>query len=182
MPIRAAAAGSGPSSNSRSLPSEGLTLSREEVKGAWGEWLSRWQWDWWVTLTYDPKRRPSASATHTAVGWSLSNRHWHEWLAEAVGDSSGSSPWPGSPFWVRGREPNPWRYGTHFHALVGGVGTDTSRKRAWESWFIKHGLARIEPYDPRRGAGYYVSKYVIKELGDITFSPNLDSMAPRSTN
>jgi hypothetical protein len=168
------AGGSGPSLNSRSLPvtSDGW-LSKAEVLTSWGDWLStRWEWDWWVTLTYDPKRRPSGSATHTAVGWGLSDRHFHEWLAEAVGDSEGSESVLPAPFWLRGREPNKFRYGTHFHALVGGVGTDTSRRRAWEAWFQKHGMARVERYDPARGAGFYVSKYVVKQLGDLQFSRN----------
>lgn len=166
-----AGADSGPSSNSRSLPNSGSDpLSRSEVLGAWGDWLNRYEWDWWVTLTYDPKRAPNGRGGHTAVGWSLSERHWHEWLGQSVGDSQGSASVLPSTYWVRGREPNPYRYGTHFHALVGGVPMGTSRRAAWAAWFEQHGMARIEQYDPRRGAGWYVSKYVVKQLGDIQFS------------
>lgn len=175
MPVVAAAAtDSGPSLNSRSL-SAGW-LSKKEVLTEWGDWLSRtWRWDWWVTLTYDPKRVPSSNGTHTAVGWGLSDRHFHDWLADSVGDSESAESIIPSVYWLRGREPNPWRYGTHFHALIGGVPMGTSRQRAWGAWFKEHGLARIEPYDPTRGAGFYVSKYVVKQLGDLTFSPNAGS-------
>ncbi len=177
MPVVAAAgADSGPSLNSRSLPcSQGDGwLSKREVMDSWGDWLSRtWSWDWWVTLTYDPRKVEAASSTHTATGWAASQRDWTRWLGESVGDAaSAESVLPGV-YWLRGREPNPWRYGTHFHALIGGVPTGTSRRLAWEKWFEPHGMARIEPYDPRRGAGWYVSKYVIKQLGDIQFSPNI---------
>ena len=154
-------------------------LTREEVVGSWGQWLSdSWDWDWWVTLTYDPRRPVGASGTHTAVGWSLSDRHYREWLHEVAQDAAkrdGRPPLGNSEspvYFIRGREPNPYRYGTHFHALVGGVAT-ASRRAAWESWFGQHGMARIEPYDPRRGAGWYVSKYVVKQLGDIQPSDNL---------
>lgn len=163
-----------PSLNSRSL-SEIRTgaLTKQEVLTEWGEWLSRsWSWDWWVTLTFDPRKIESASSTHTAVGWSQSDRFWHEWLGAAVGDSQSAESVLPSVYWLRGREPNPWRYGTHFHALVGGVPTGTSRSAAWAAWFERHGMARVEPYDPMRGAGFYVSKYVVKQLGDLTFSPN----------
>jgi hypothetical protein len=84
-------------------------------------------------------------------------------------------PW--SAYWVRGREPNPYRYGTHFHALIGGLPEDVRRTDAWRWWFERHGMARIEPYNPAWGAGRYLSKYVVKELGDITFSPNLGEFA-----
>lgn len=175
---------------------QGLTL-RKEALAQWGDWLSReWDWSWWVTLTYDPRRGVKGSPTHgrmevdnrtgeryfaSVAGWSLSERHFHEWLGEALGDSTGATPWAGSVYWLRGREQNPWRYGTHFHALIGGVPTDVSRSRAWGLWFSRHGNARIEPYNPDRGAGWYVSKYVAKELGDIVFSPNMGDFAKGAT-
>jgi hypothetical protein len=34
-------------------------------------------------------------------------------------------------------------------------------------------MNRWLPYDRRRGAAAYISKYVVKELGDITWSDNL---------
>jgi hypothetical protein len=139
-------------------------LPKEVVKEHWGDWLSQWRWDWWVTLTFDQKRVGSATSTHTGAGWSLSDRYWYEWLAWAVPNAS--------PYWVRAREPNKSHYGTHFHALVGAVPTATRRTAAFGEWKRRHGVARIEPYDPLQGAGYYVSKYVVKQLGDIQFSAN----------
>jgi hypothetical protein len=159
----------------------GLTLAedyqaKEVVRDAWGRWLSdSWDWDWWVTLTFDPVSIDSGgkfapgSATHTSVGWQRSQRSWDAWLSRI--EDKPAAGGLRSSFWFRGREPNPNRRGTHFHALVGGV-AHLSRRDAWQSWFTDHGLARIEPYNPRRGAGFYVSKYVVKELGDLRFSEN----------
>jgi hypothetical protein len=152
--------------------------TRKEVLAEWGDWLNReWEWSWFVTLTFDVKRLP-AVGTRTVVGWSASSRAWDQWLERLI-DSSGL--WeprsvgaiPRDAWWIRGREPNPWRQGTHFHALIGGLPPSASRRDAWSDWFGRHGLARILPYEPSLGAAHYLTKYVVKELGDVVFSPNL---------
>jgi len=62
----------------------------------------------------------------------------------------------------------------HFHALITGV-AGLRRDEAWAWWFERYGLARILPYDRNLGAGFYLCKYVVKELGDIQFSQGLTS-------
>jgi len=152
--------------------------AREVLKAEWGTWLSRdWDWDWWVTLTYDAKKFRPGSPDHTAVGWARSDQDWSNWLGSVVASAVKDDAMR-PPYWFRGREPNPYRYGTHFHALVGGV-AHLSRREAWAAWFNQHGHARIEPYDPQRGAGFYVAKYVTKELGDLQFSANAGLYAKR---
>lgn len=175
---------------------DGLTLAedyqgKEVVKAAWGRWLTdSFDWDWWVTLTFDRMRTGDSdrlygdrrdgqqrtggkfapgSASHTLVGWQQSSASWDRWLSTIADERARDGL--REPFWFRGREANPNHRGTHFHALIGGV-SDLSRRDAWRSWFEAQGVARIEPYDPRRGAGWYVAKYVVKELGDLSFSPN----------
>lgn len=148
-------------------------LSKGVVLSEWGDWLSsRWDWSWWVTLTYDPRKHASASASHTSVGWARSDADWSAWLDGLCADAARAGDPLDPPYWFRGREPNPYRYGTHFHALIGNVPERVSRREAWRRWFDAHGMARVEPYDPARGAGWYVSKYVVKQLGDWTFSEN----------
>jgi hypothetical protein len=145
-------------------------VAKEVVKDAWGDWLSTdWTWDWWVTHTFDPRKLVPGSASHTAIGWQRSQACWDAWLSE-ITDGLGLDGLS-TVYWFRGREPNPFRYGTHFHALIGGVKT-VSRRDAWRSWFDRNGHSRIEPYDPARGAGWYVAKYVVKELGELRFSDN----------
>lgn len=140
--------------------------SKGGVLAEWGGWLDRqWSWDWFVTATFDPTK-DTTGGTHSVVGWGLSAKYWDEWIAKLEVQAGF-----GAVHWFRGREPNPYRLGTHFHALVGGVGT-LSRRDAWASWHDEHGMARILPYEPRMGAARYVAKYVAKELGDLTFSPN----------
>jgi len=50
----------------------------------------------------------------------------------------------------------------HIHALVTNV-TGVSRKAVWERCYRRWGRTRIEPYDPNRGASWYIAKYVGKE-------------------
>src|SRR5690349_710345 len=74
---------------------------REGNKAAWGAWLSQeWDWDWWVTLTYDPRKHRSGSATHTAVGWERSQADWSRWLDDVVNEAAvqGQS-FRGAPYW-----------------------------------------------------------------------------------
>jgi hypothetical protein len=50
----------------------------------------------------------------------------------------------------------------HFHTLMGG-GVSKLRRLTWmDIWYEDNGQARIEPYDPNRGARGYLSKYVSK--------------------
>jgi len=161
---------------------DSVTTDRKEALSQWGDWLStHWDWDLFVTLTHDNSEAALGRGTRTIVGWSASSDRWDQWLDESVipriRRSAGGLP--GSPYWVRGREPNPWRKGTHFHALIGGVG-DIDRRAIWRDWFAQpedgglgFGLARILPYEPSRGAAHYLTKYVVKDLGDIVFSGNL---------
>jgi len=149
-------------------------MSKEVVVSTFGDWLSEsWEWDLFVTLTHDPDptrgKAPDGTGGHTAYGWAASESHWRSFIREVERQGS-----PRGTFWFRGREPNPARYGTHFHALIGGLGgVDVARLaplREW--WWTRYGFNRIVQYEPGRGAGHYVGKYVAKQLGDLTFSPN----------
>jgi hypothetical protein len=78
----------------------------------------------------------------------------------------------GEAYWLRAREPHQFRNATHFHALVGGVGT-LSRRDAFQRWKDQNGMARIEPAANERIVAY-VTKYVLKQDGELKFSDNLE--------
>jgi hypothetical protein len=106
---------------------------------------------------------------HDLVGWRLSDERYREWVGNLEARTA-----LGSVYWVRSRERNPYRRGCHFHGLVGGVGS-LSRRDAWREWFERNGMARIEPIrsvDSRAAVVAYVSKYVLKEDGEMMFSDN----------
>jgi len=143
-----------------------------ELKQAWGSWLSEigdrvGGWDWWATMTFRPTTEQQAATGWTKIGTGYANRAWKAFMGELRACRG-----LGEPTWVRGMEYQHWRGVPHFHALLSGV-KDLRRDDAWQWWFSKYGINRILPYDRELGAGFYLCKYVTKELGDIQFSENL---------
>jgi len=144
---------------------EDLLLSQsstdQDLKQVWGEWISGLaEWDWFVTMTFrDP--RPSAG-TWTKPGWGLAKKAWRNFLEV-------STPAIDARQWVRCFEVQKWRGVPHIHALVAGVDPSVRRMDMVDWCWREYGMARVLQYDPGLGAGYYLCKYLTKELGDIDF-------------
>jgi hypothetical protein len=143
---------------------------RQDLKTAWGGFLTELGdraggWDWWVTLTF--REPPLGNPEWTKIGWGYSGRAWSTFIRELGLRKGLHDLW-----WVRGREYQTWRGVPHFHGLIGGV-QELRRLDLMDWWYDKYGIARIEAYDSSRGAGFYLCKYVTKELGDIQFSEGL---------
>ena len=145
--------------------------AKADLKQSWGDFLTTLGdklggWDWWATLTFrePPESRPGWSK----IGWGYSGRAWDRFTTE-LGLTKGLH----DIWWVRGREYQHWRGVPHFHGLIGGV-KELRRLDMMDWWFAKYGIARILPYDRSLGAGFYLCKYVTKELGDIQFSQGLN--------
>ena len=140
---------------------QGDYTTGEQLKQAWGDWLSGLaDWEWFVTMTLrDP---PPNKWGWTKPGWSSAKRAWRELVGLA-------RPPLGQLAWVRMFETQGWRGVPHVHGLV--ANCDPSVRRmdlvdwAWNRW----GMTRVLQYDPRLGARFYLSKYVIKELADLDF-------------
>jgi hypothetical protein len=145
----------------------------QELKQAWGTWLTELGdraggWDWWATLTFRNRTDADVARGWTKPGWKYTGRAWDA-LVNELELRKGMF---GTTRWVRGREYQHWRGVPHFHGLIGGVG-DLRRLDMIDWWFERYGIARILPYDRSLGAGFYLCKYVTKELGDIQFSQGL---------
>ena len=148
--------------------------TKQELKQAWGGFLTRvgdaaGGWDWWFTGTFrDPKvaDRPN----WTKPGWGYTAGAWDKFI-RLLGQTKGLHDIK----WVRGREYQHWRGVPHFHGLIGGV-KDLRRMDFVDWWYKDYGISRIEPYNRELGAGFYLCKYVVKELGDIQFSQGLTSV------
>ncbi len=124
-------------------------------------------WDWWASLTFRERTEEQVKLGWTKVGWQYSGRAWDTFMTHLAFQNLPQRLW-----WVRGREYQHWRGVPHFHGLIGGV-KDLRRLDNMDWWYGKYGIARIEPYDKGLGAGFYLCKYVTKELGDIQFSKGL---------
>jgi len=136
-------------------------LNRTAVLTAWGDWLHDiGGWQWFVTLTLrDPK--PS-SGNWTRPGFAKANAAWDDFAGFV-------RPALGSLEWVRFFEMQKERGVPHVHGLVKGL-DDTRFKPVSQRMWERYGFNRILEYDPNLGATHYITKYVVKELGDVRFS------------
>ena len=127
--------------------------SRPRVLQAYGEWLSLYEWDWWTTLTFAQERRSNGAAFRALNRW-IRGIDLDLWRQPHT-----------APYWFAATEMGAQTGRLHLHTLLGNVG-NLARSFAWKQWFKQYGRASILPYDPRRGAGYYIAKYVSKDLSD----------------
>jgi hypothetical protein len=123
------------------------------LQEAWTEFLSRWQWDWFCTLTFRDQVHPEAADKRFRVFVSQINRQLFgvRWAKHQKGVR-----------WVRAMEKQR-RDVIHYHALLGGGGLSDLRRLSWmDRWNELAGYARIE--QPRDGNAVrsYCAKYVIK--------------------
>jgi len=137
---------------------------QKKARRALGEWLSLPPWGWYVTHTFKKE----------FVSPKQADKAWYAWFndlricVKAAGAPSCYGP--ESPFYFRVTEYQD-RGTLHYHSLIGAVG-DTRRLLFKDLWEID-GYARVEAYEPNKGANCYVGKYLTKADGDIRFSHNL---------
>ncbi len=130
------------------------------VKDAWADWLSEnWEWEWYVTLTF-----------RESVGVRRANSLWQLWYKQLVGETKKDVQYVRFEEWQR------LRGVPHYHALM--LNVKHVRRVKWnDRWAALAGWARVQKYDSNRGAAYYVSKYVVKDMGNIRFSDSLQDYA-----
>jgi hypothetical protein len=135
-----------------------FSMSRQLVEG-WGQFLSRFSWDWYATLTFRE--------------WVKSFRA-HRLFEQFMGDLEKAAGVP--ILWFRADEIGPHGGRFHIHALIGNVAH--LRRLTWmDRWHELAGIARIVPFNTKRGAAYYCAKYVTKQFGDWELSDNLCAFA-----
>ena len=130
-----------------------------QIQSNFGEWIQRdWDWNWFGSFTF----REDVSSKRADKDW----LYFVKQVRKACGRSVQ---------WVRCTELQQ-RQVLHYHALLLNVGK-ADRYFLMDVWNDIAGFARIFLYDKERGAGYYLSKYVVKELGEIKFSEKLQDYA-----
>jgi hypothetical protein len=128
-----------------------------ELATAWGEFLSRFHWDWFLTLTFaEPARSFRAHRLFERFAGDV-----EEAARQQIG-------------WFRADEYGPEGGRLHIHALM--LNTRDLMRMHWlQEWNRRAGWARILPFDATRGAAFYCAKYVTKEFGDWELSSNLQA-------
>ena len=114
------------------------------LRDSWVTFLNRYNWDWFATLTF--KDLPKTYTAHNRLNRWLNTVERQE--KRKIGY------YKGMEFTKLGVP--------HFHLLMGNL-EGVRRDKYWEMWFDENGRARILPYDPKLGAGYYLTKYVVKD-------------------
>lgn len=124
---------------------------------AMGEWLGGMDWDYWATLT-TRRELTLKSARRAAMGF-------EKFLSKA-----------GNTQIFFAVEPFDIKEGYHLHALMK-LPTNLSYRNIVEVWQHVSGnkkkrkgkewnAIKLEKYNPKLGAGHYLSKYITKELSD----------------
>lgn len=132
-----------------------MSQSRRQLRGAWGQFLSQFPWDWFVTLTF-----------RNEVPTFRAYRMVESFLRDIEADA-------GVPIhWFRGDEYGPRLGRLHMHLLIGNVAH--LRRLYWmDEWNVRAGYARILPFDDNKRAAFYVAKYITKQGGEWAMSDNL---------
>ena len=139
--------------------------SQGKIRDAWGAWISGLaSWDWFATLTFRDPRSNEQERGWTKIGTQYASRAFKAFVKAVQKET------PEKIRWVCGVEYQHWRGVPHYHALLSGV-RNVRRMDFVDWWWDRYGIARILPYKER--ASFYITKYVIKALGDIFFSNSL---------
>lgn len=129
-------------------------LSKKQLREGWAEFLGRWEWDWFCTLTF----RGTAVHPETAAKKS------RLWLSKINRELFGSRWWKKNRgvFWVRALEMQK-RNVLHYHMLLRGAGLKNLRRLYWmDEWNKIAGYARIEKPRETEAVRRYCAKYVAK--------------------
>ena len=132
----------------------------KHCKLALGDWLSEYEWDWFVTQTFREEISFPAAAR-------IARRQLLTLESLVKGPLGAFIALERHKY--RGGE-DPASLCPHIHILLRGVREAEDfglrRRSIWRMFYEKYGRMRIEPYDPDRGATYYLGKYVAKEISE----------------
>ncbi len=120
-----------------------------QLLAAWVDFLGRWTWDWFATLTFPRAVHPESADKRF--------RLWISKINRAI---------PDQVRWVRALELQR-REVIHYHALLGGGGVSELHRLSWmDEWSDVAGWARIERPRSDQAVRRYCGKYTLKG-GDV---------------
>lgn len=116
-------------------------LNYNKTLDSYGDWLNPFPWDWYDTLTF-AKDRISIQAADQMFEKAI-----QELRKENI-------------IYFRAIEWFPPRVNVHIHCLIG----NSKERIAW-----KHGISKIEPYNPQGGARFYLAKFSLSQRVDLDY-------------
>lgn len=151
------------------MPKVCLNWEEVQIQTAWGEWIEGMAaWRLFVTLTMRDRERKSDGRKYSPGLYAVKEMV----AAFNVRLRLYSSEVETCTVYELQRGRDVW----HSHSLVSGPferglaeAIKGLRVWAWEQW----GFNRIVEYQPKVGASMYIGKYLVKEGGDVEFSPGL---------
>lgn len=173
-----------PETANRPSALNGYYLRADPALLALGDFLNGYPWAHYLTLTFRP---PQTHKKATDAGLLAHGEPWGRYQRKIVSAAPVSQDYALRQWGVFRRQittaadvPTFWFYGVehgemfgrlHLHALTGNterlpVGT---MREYWRA-----GWSHVKPYDPRKGASYYVCKYVTKELAEWDISGDVE--------
>lgn len=116
-------------------------IDYKKTVDAYGKWLEPYPWSWYGHLTFAKDRIYTEAASRM--------------FEQAIQDLGN-----GNIIYVRAIEWHRDRFCTHIHCLIG----NSKEKIVW-----KHGIYKMESYDPQKGARFYLAKFSMSDKADLDY-------------
>lgn len=130
-------------------------MERNDLSREYANLINNYPWQWYATLTF-------VRLLSFIKAWKL----FHRWLT-AIRHSTGKRV-----TYLAVIERDTWRTNPHFHVLLAGV--DGEKRDKWRKvWYWFGGWSRIQRYDVKGGAKYYLGEKLTGNAADIKFSRHL---------
>lgn len=130
---------------------KGLGLG-DDLRGVMADWVDRYDWQYWFTGTFRPER-----SYRDTIKTKMAFKRF-------IGDLGDAFNKKEIEYFLAVER---FRHGdfTHCHALLNGL-DGLTYGQIGEIWRKRYGREQVEKYQPGKGANYYLTKYVMKDLCD----------------
>lgn len=128
-------------------------LNYKRTIDAYGRWLEQHPWDTYNHLTF-AYNSISPEGESRMIDKSVSPEGAKRMFEEAIKELGERI------IYFRAIEWFPQRVNVHIHCLIG----NCQEKINW-----KHGIYKIEPYDPQQGARFYLAKLCLSDRADLDY-------------
>lgn len=127
---------------------------KDSIRSQLAEWVNHFDWDMWFTGTFEQENNMGYRDT-------IKTLKAHDRFVDDLGRKFNCK----NIGYVVAVERHFNGGFCHVHSLLNGIAGLTYRQ-VGETWRERYGRERVEGYDKTKGAHYYLTKYVLKDLYD----------------